>query len=119
MPYTIVNVSHCPVIRVAVTRIDSPENMTNRHKVGPMLGRRRKRWANSGPTLVQCSVFAGSASKIAHKFLIGIRYIVLVQCSVFAGSASKIAHKFLIGIRYIVLVNQQIEEKIFIIINLH
>ena len=36
-----------------------PANTTHRHNVGPMLGRRRRRWADVGSTLGRCVVFAG------------------------------------------------------------
>ena len=36
-----------------------PANTTHRPDVGPMLGRRRRRWPNIGPTSGRCVVFAG------------------------------------------------------------
>ena len=36
-----------------------PANTTHRPNAGPMLGQRRRRWANIGPALGRCVVFAG------------------------------------------------------------
>ena len=36
-----------------------PANTTHRSNVVPMLGQRRRRWANIGTTLDRCVVFAG------------------------------------------------------------
>ena len=44
-----------------------PANKINRFDIGPMLGQRRRQWANIGPTLGRCLVFAG----IGLQFYIG------------------------------------------------
>ena len=35
-----------------------PANTIYRPNVGPLLGQRRRRWTNTGPTLARCIVFA-------------------------------------------------------------
>ena len=45
---------------------DNPANTTHRPNVWPMLGRRRRRWANIGQTLGLCVVFAGNTC-ICHR----------------------------------------------------
>ena len=38
-------------------------NTTHRSNAGPMLGQRRRRWANTGSALDRCVVFAGATSQ--------------------------------------------------------
>ena len=47
---------------------DVPGNRTHLPNVWPMLGQRRRRWANIGQTLGRCVVFAGVAPKIDSKY---------------------------------------------------
>ena len=62
---------NCSVRLSPTTRADCPGLQTNRSitsqqtrdidtiNVGPMLGQRRRRWINIGPTVCRCLVFAG------------------------------------------------------------
>ena len=49
----------------------SSASQTHRPNVGPMLGRRGRRWTNIGPTLGLCVVFAGNC-------LLDILFIVII-----------------------------------------
>ena len=48
-----------PVCSTSDGSIGKPANTRHPHNVGPMLGQRRRRWTNIGPTLGRCLVFAG------------------------------------------------------------
>ena len=58
---------HQTIIIGRTSRVSRGTNTTHRSKVGPMLGQRRRRCANIGPTLNLCVVFAGEALTLGFR----------------------------------------------------
>ena len=57
--FVVNSTARCSGFRSITTGSYFPANATHRSNVGPMLDQRRRRWANIGPILDRCVVFAG------------------------------------------------------------
>ena len=70
---------------------ECPANTTHLPNVGPMLDQRRRRWANIGPTLGRCVVFAGWAT--LFQFPAGGKYSIMYRgVSVYIGPLFQSTH---------------------------